>query len=146
MDQLIDIMFKEYEKAFSTLDVEKNASFYAENIISAGPSGSMVISREEMAKYTAKTAQAYRKIGFKKCRLGNIEETIMSKEYSWIKATWELTFEVEVEVVLKVHMSYIVQKTDPEPSIVFFLMHEDEIRDLEMMGLEISRIKKSSVI
>ena len=34
-------LFAEYEKAFSELDIEKNAEFFADTFISAGPKGAI---------------------------------------------------------------------------------------------------------
>ena len=41
MDIAVKKLFAEYEKAFNALDVEKQAPFFAEYFISAGPRGSI---------------------------------------------------------------------------------------------------------
>ena len=43
-------LFAEYEKAFSELDIEKNAEFFADTFISAGPRGAITNSKTEFLK------------------------------------------------------------------------------------------------
>ncbi len=42
MTDAVEKLFVEYKKAFNALEVEKQVPFFAENFISAGPSGSIV--------------------------------------------------------------------------------------------------------
>jgi hypothetical protein len=50
------------QKAFSTLDVEKQVSLFAEHFISAGPGGSIALGRDEFARMASKAAQFYKSV------------------------------------------------------------------------------------
>jgi hypothetical protein len=47
MDPSLKRLFDEYAKAFNALDVKKNAEFFTDAFISAGPKGSIANSKAE---------------------------------------------------------------------------------------------------
>ena len=43
----LDELFADYEKAFNQLDIKKNAEFFSDSFISAGPKGIITQNKEE---------------------------------------------------------------------------------------------------
>ena len=62
-DESIKKLFGEYERAFSALDMEKSAGFFADTFISAGPRGAIAQSKTEFVKMAHQAAEFYRKVG-----------------------------------------------------------------------------------
>jgi hypothetical protein len=50
MDTRLTKLFHDYERAFNALEVDKQAPFFAEHFISAGPQGSIAVGREEFLR------------------------------------------------------------------------------------------------
>ena len=73
IDQKIKKLFSKYEKAFSGIQVEKQIPLFAENFISAGPSRSSAISREEFIKISDETADIYRRAGQTEAKFSHLK-------------------------------------------------------------------------
>ena len=54
MTDAVKKLLAQYEKAFSTLDVEKQVPLFAEHFISAGPGGSIALGRDEFTRMKRK--------------------------------------------------------------------------------------------
>ena len=63
IDRSIQILFAEYEKAFSALDFKKSAGFFADTFISAGPRGTIAQSKDQFLELANQAADFYRNIG-----------------------------------------------------------------------------------
>src|SRR3990167_8857399 len=92
IDQKIKKLFSKYEKAFSGIQVEKQIPLFAENFISAGPSGSSAISREEFIKISDETADIYRRAGQTEAKIFSLEEIPITDEYSMVLIHWGAKF------------------------------------------------------
>jgi ketosteroid isomerase-like protein len=93
MTDAVKKLFAQYEKAFNALDVEKQASLFAEHFISAGPQGSIALGRDEFARMASKATQFYKSMGQTSAKILLMDETAISKEYSMVKVHWGATFE-----------------------------------------------------
>lgn len=84
MDVAIERLFAEYEKAFNALDIEKNATFFTDSFISAGPNGIITQSKADFLKEAHKASQFYKSIGQSSARMLSTDEIPISVQYSLI--------------------------------------------------------------
>ena len=128
-------LFDEYEKAFSALDIEKSAQFFADSFISAGPKGAIANSKAELLKSASKAAEFYRSVGQKTAKILTLDEVKITEMYSMVKVHWGVTFEKTGDRLIEFDVSYLVQKTGVEPKIILFIAHQDEQKAMEELGL-----------
>ena len=134
-DPTIKKLFEEYEKAFSELDIEKQAGFFSDTFISAGPRGAIAQSKSEFLKLADQAAEFYRKVGQTSAKILSAEETTISNEYSMVKTHWGVTFGKTGDKLIEFDVTYFVQKSDPEPRIIMFIAHQDEQKAMQELGL-----------
>ncbi len=135
MTDAVKKLFAEYEKAFNSLDVEKQVPLFAEHFISAGPRGSIAQGSDEFARMAGKAAQFYRSVGQTSAKILSMDETAISREYSMVKVHWGVTFEKTGNRLIEFDVTYFIQKTGPEPKIIMFIAHQDEEKAMKELGL-----------
>ncbi len=128
MDRSVIKLFDEYEKAFSSLNVEGQVATLARHFISAGPKGGISQSREEFAQLASKATEFYKQVGQKRAKMLSLKEMPISPEYIMIVVHWGVTFENKKvgQKVVEFDVTYIVQKLDDAPKILMFITHTDE--------------------
>jgi hypothetical protein len=136
MDPKVEKMFRDYEKAFSTLNVKKNASYYSDTVISAGPEGSIVTLKEDLIKTADKTAEYYWSIGLTSARIKGMEEIEISAEYSLVKVHWEAKLTKRTKMGFNFDVSYVIQKNRDPPKIILFIAHQDQQEVLRLLGVK----------
>lgn len=134
-DPSIKKLFAEYEKAFSELDAKKQARFFSETFISAGPRGAIAQSKDEFLKLAGQATEFYKKVGQTSAKILSAEETTISNEYSMVKTHWGVTFRKTGDKLIEFDVTYFVQKTSPEPTIIMFIAHQDEQKAMQELGL-----------
>jgi hypothetical protein len=134
-DLSVKRLFTEYEKAFSVLDIEKNAAFFADTFISAGPRGAIAQSKVEFLKLAKQAADFYRKVGQKSAKIVSADEMPVSDHYSLVKVHWGVKLLKTGDKLIEFDVSYLVQKTRPEPKIILFIAHQDEQQAMQELGL-----------
>lgn len=134
-NDIIRELFAGYEKAFAALDMEKSAGFFADSFISAGPRGAIAQSKAEFLRMGHQAAEFYRSVGQTSAKILSLEETGISNEYSLVKVHWGVTFRKTGNRMIEFDVSYLVQKTGPEPKIILFIAHEDEEQAMKELGL-----------
>ena len=135
MDARVRTMFDEYAKAFSALDFEKVAVFYADSFIAAGPKGSRAQSKSEFTEWAAKAAEFYKSVGQQGAKLLAFEEIPISDDYALVKIHWGVKFKKTGDKFIEFDISYTIDKTGPEPKIILFISHEDEQEAMQKLGL-----------
>ncbi len=128
-------LFDEYEKAFSALDVEKSAEFFADSFISAGPNGTITSSKDQLLKEARKASDFYRNVGQKSAKIFTLDEQPITELYSLVKVHWGVTFQKTGNKLVEFDVSYLVQKTGKEPKIILFIAHQDEQKAMQELGL-----------
>ena len=58
-----------------------------------------------------------------------------SNEYSMVKVHWGVTFRKTGDRLVEFDVTYLVQKTGPEPKIIMFIAHQDEQKAMEELQL-----------
>ncbi len=134
-DQSIKKLFEEYEKAFSGLDIEKNAEFFADAFISAGPRGAIAQSKTEFLTKAKQASDFYKSVGQESAKIISADEMPVSDNYSLVKVHWGAKFKKTGDKLIEFDVSYLVQKTGPEPKIILFIAHQDEEKAMEELGL-----------
>src|SRR3990172_10403512 len=84
MNQKIEKLFTEYEAAFSNLDFNKIAEFYADSFISAGPKGTIAQNKKDFIKMAEKASEFYKSVGQTSVRLFSTHETPISDNYTMV--------------------------------------------------------------
>jgi hypothetical protein len=131
----VEKLFAEYEKAFAALDLNRTAEFFADSFISAGPSGTITLSKTEFLKEAHKAADFYRSIGQKSAKILSLAEAPISEQYSMVKVHWGVTFQKTGDRLIEFDVSYLVQNTGEEPKIILFIAHQDEQKAMRDLGL-----------
>jgi len=131
----VQALFTEYEKAFAALDIEKNAGFFSDTFISAGPRGAIAQSKAEFLKLADRAAGFYKRVGQTSAKILSLQETGVSNEYSLVKVHWGVTFRKTGTRMIEFDVSYLVQKIGPQPKIILFIAHEDEELAMKELGL-----------
>jgi hypothetical protein len=135
MDAAVKKLFQDYARAFDTLEVEKQANYFADTFISAGPKGTIAQNRDEFMKLSGKARDFYRSVGQTGAEILSMKETPISKEYSMVTVHWGVTFEKTGDKPVEFDVSYFVQKTGDAPKIIMFIAHEDEDEAMKKLGL-----------
>ncbi|MEZ0368286.1 MAG: DUF4440 domain-containing protein [Candidatus Sericytochromatia bacterium] len=128
--------FKSYEKAFSDLNVQKQADLFADAFISAGPKGAIAQSKAEFVKMAAQMAEHYRSIGQESVKILALDETPISEQYALVKVHWGATFHKTGDRLIEFDVSYLLDKTGKEPKILLFIAHQDEEKAMRDLGIE----------
>jgi hypothetical protein len=134
-DPSLKKLFDEYEAAFKALNMEKSAGFFADTFISAGPRGAIAQSKIEFLKMGQQAAEFYRKVGQTSAKILIADENPISKEYTMVRVHWGVTFHKTGDKLIEFDVSYLVQKTSPEPKIILFIAHQDEEKAMQELGL-----------
>ena len=134
-DQL-DILFKQYEAAFDKLDLKRLSGYCADNFISAGPKGSIALSKDEYEEKAEQAIQFYRSVGRESARVISKRIMPICNEYSMVVIRWGITFKKTGARPIEFDISYIVQETGDEPKIILLISHEDEAAAMKKLGLQ----------
>ena len=134
-DQL-DALFEQYETAFDKLDLKTISGYCADSFISAGPKGSITLSRNEYERKSEQTAKLYKSIGRNSARIISKRRIPICTEYSMVVIRWGLTFEKTGTRLIEFDVSYIVQETGITPKIILLISHEDEEAAMKKLELQ----------
>ncbi len=136
MDPTVAKLFAAYEDAFSRLDAERQAAFFADVFIAAGPKGSTAHTREQFLAIAPELAAFYRSIGRTGARIAGIQHVPISDHHVLARVQWSVGFEKLGDTPMSVEISYVVDKTDPaRPLIVMSIAQEGEEDALRKAGL-----------
>lgn len=134
-DQL-DTMFKEFEVAFDKLDVKTISGYCANNLISAGPKGSITQSRKDFEKQAEQANKFYKNTGRNSAKIISKRIMPICNEYSMVVVRWGITFDKTGNKLKEFDRSYIIQETGDEPKIILIISHEDEEATIKKMDLQ----------
>ncbi len=134
-DPSIKKLFEEYEKAFSSLDIKKNAEFFADAFISAGPRGAIAQSKLKFLTKAKQASDFYKSVGQESAKIISADEMPVSDNYSLVKVHWGVKFKKTGDRLIEFDVSYLVQKTGQEPKIILFIAHQDEEQAMKELGL-----------
>jgi hypothetical protein len=135
MDAKLKKLFDAYEKAYSELDLETTATFFADTFISAGPKGTIAQSKNEFLSKAKQAADFYRSVGLEHGKILSTKEIPLGDHHSIIAVHWGVTFRKTGDKLVEFDVSYIVDKTGPEPKIVMFVAHQDEEEAMKKLML-----------
>jgi hypothetical protein len=134
-DQL-DTLFKEYETAFDKLDVKTISGYCADSLISAGPKGSIMQSRNDYEKTVEQTNEFYKSVGRNSAKIISKRVMPICNDYSMVVVRWGITFDKTGNKIIEFDMSYIIQETGSEPKIILLISHEDEESSMKKLDLQ----------
>ncbi|MGH2536543.1 MAG: hypothetical protein ACRDHL_04035, partial [Candidatus Promineifilaceae bacterium] len=80
-------------------------------------------------------ADFYRSVDQQEAKILSADELEISDDYSLVKVHWGAKFRKTGERWIEFDISYLVQKTGPEPRILLFISHEDEQKAMQELGL-----------
>jgi hypothetical protein len=126
MDAELQKLFDAYEKAYSALDLETTATFFADTFISAGPKGTLAQSKKDFGRWAKEAADFYRKMGLVSGKILSTKELSLAEHHVLVTVHWGVWFHKTGETPIEFDVSYMVDKTGPDPKIVMFVAHQDE--------------------
>ena len=135
MDAKLKKLFDAYEKAYSELDLETTATFFADTFISAGPKGTIAQSKKEFLSKAKQAADFYRKVGLEYGKILSTKEIQLGDHHSLVEVHWGAKFRKTGYKLIEFDVSYVVDKTGPEPKIVMFVAHQDEEEAMKKLSL-----------
>ncbi len=128
-------LFDGYAAAFDKLDFEKQAQYFADNFMMAGPNGIVSQSKEDFLQKAGAAADFYKKVGQTSARLISIDELPINREYVMVRTHWGVTFQKTGTRPVEFDISYVVHFEKPDPKIVLAMSHEDEQEAMQKLGL-----------
>lgn len=131
----IEKLFLEYEKAFNDLDVKKNAEFFADTFISAGPNGTIAQSKQDFMQRAEQARAFYKSVGQTSAKIISKNIIPISDQYAMVTVHWGVTFQKTDDKLTEFDVSYIVFQPGNKPSIILFISHEDEQEAMKKLGL-----------
>lgn len=133
--QTMNEFFAQYEKAFSELDVKKQADLFADTFLSAGPRGTITHNKEEFLKQADDVADYYRSVGQEYTKILYLHESRISNEYALVKVHWGAKFKKIPDKLVEFDVSYLVQELNGTFKIILFIAHQDEETAMKNLGL-----------
>lgn len=131
----IEKLFNEYAAAFDKLDFEKQAQYFSNAFIMAGPKGAVSCNKQEFLQNAQQAVAFYKSVGQQGAKMMSITQTDISNEYALVKTHWVVRFEKTGDTPIEFDMSYIVHTALPQPEIILALAHEDEAEAMKKLGL-----------
>ena len=92
MDAKLTKLFDAYEKAYSALDFETTAGFFADTFISAGPKGTIAQNKSEFKSKGKQAADFYRSVGLEYGKILSTTETSIADHHSIVEVHWGVKF------------------------------------------------------
>lgn len=133
----VDALFRKYEQYSQASDYKGIARLFGGKLIAAGPEGIAFHSNNFISRWQFDKAmkQFYGEAGLASTQILQINEDIVTDQYSLVKVKWASTFKKTLDQQLVFHISYLVRKKRRGVEIVLFIAHEDEKKILEGYGL-----------
>jgi hypothetical protein len=135
MDTKLQELFKAYEKAYSALDLETTATFYADTFVSAGPKGTIAVGKQEFLSKAKQASDFYRSVGLEYGKVLSTKELPITDHHPAITVHWGVKFRKTGDRLVEFDVTYIIDNTGPKPKIVMFVSHEDEEETMKKLGL-----------
>lgn len=128
--------FKTYQEATGSLDVNAIAPCYADTFLFGQPEGTQPIKKEDFLAVLPKRKGFMEKIGQKKTEIVDLQETVISGNYTQVRVTWKMTYQ-KGEKTLEdlVYATYILHKYNDTFRIVAQFDHQDLMRRVRELGL-----------
>ena len=139
MDKRIKVLFEDYGKSFSALDLRNTAKVYADDFIAAGPKGVISQTRKEFDANAEKAAEYYRKVGQERAEIKSMKETWFGNDYAMVTIHWAAYFK-KLDKPYEFDVSYLVDLTGKDAKIILFISHEDEEEAMK----EVARMQKAA--
>jgi hypothetical protein len=118
-------------------DLTTLARLYAPAIVVAGPTGSQVVTIDNLLLGVQKRKQLFEAAGCQRTELVHLEETPLDDRYTLTRTEWRWQFarpdRAPTEITLP--STFIVERTSEGPRIVLYLMHADVVAVLRQRGL-----------
>ncbi len=132
---VIERFFQNYEKTVADNSFEKTVEYFADTFMLAGPRGAVTMSRAEFLALSRQAAEFYKNVGRTSARILSMNETLITNQYSLVTTHWGLTFEKTGNKVIESDITFLVQKTASEPTILTFIDHQDDEEVYRQLGL-----------
>ncbi|HXL55551.1 MAG TPA: DUF4440 domain-containing protein [Chitinophagaceae bacterium] len=131
----LEKLFNEYERAFNKLDIRKNAEFFADTFISAGPKGTIAQNKNDFLQKAEQASEFYKSIGQTSAKILSKKLLPISDQYTMVTLHWGVTFQKTGNELIEFDVTYLVQETGNEPKIILFIAHQDEEEAMKKLGL-----------
>ena len=135
MDAKLTTLFDAYEKAYSELDLETTATFFADTFMSAGPKGTIAQSKKEFLSKAKEATDFYRGVGFEYGKILSTQEIPLGDHHTVVIVHWGVKFRKTGYKLIEFDVSYIVDTTGPKPKIILFVAHQDEQEAMKKLSL-----------
>ena len=128
--------FDAYARATASLDMAFLEAAYAEAFMFAGPSGAMVVRRDDFLKVVPRRKAVFAAAGLTATELRSIEEVALDEHYLQVKAHWMFRFEKEPgrPILEPAAATYILRRDEAGPRIVFQVDHQDLTKRVQELG------------
>lgn len=128
-------LFENYTVVFDTLDFKKQAEYFADTFIMAGPKGAVSQSKADFLEKAEVAVSYYKKLGMSSIKMMSLKEDPIGPDYVNATIHWGAKFEKTGDHVEEFDISYIVHTSLPEPEIILVIAHSDEEETIKRLGL-----------
>jgi len=135
MTNHLEKMFSEYEDVFNSLDIEGSARFFADTFISAGPNGTISISKSDFVTEAQKTSDFYRSVGQTSAKIISKKYFPYSDNYTMVTVHWGATFRKLGNSPIEFDVSYLVHHTGNTAVIILFIAHPHDEEAMKKLSL-----------
>lgn len=134
MEDKVSQLFERYERFFNRallgqVDGQELASFYASDVIGAGPAGVRAGHNDDHFKAAMAQGYAnYRDIGTRKMRLRDIRLTAIDALHCMAHVAWSATYAraQQSDVTIDFDVHYLVQMLEGEPKIFGWISGDEQ--------------------
>lgn len=134
----IQDFFARYEEGANTFEPQLMRSLYTTEFMAGDPNGVSCGRNDEMLQVSfVKRKEFFRRIGFKRAKVLNVDATPLDDKYTMAKVHWQMTFEKEPGRPLdfRFFITYFLFDPGSGPKAAFWISHEDELKVMREAGL-----------
>lgn len=127
--------FKAYERTIIAQDFKNTVKSFADPFILAGPRGAIAMNKSGFLELSRQAVELYKNAGRTSVKILSMDETPITDAYALVKTHWGLTFRKTGDKIIESDITFLVQKTGPEPKIVAFIDHQDDETMYKQLGI-----------
>jgi hypothetical protein len=128
--------FESYASVSMKSEPEPHANFYADEFITAGPSGSAVYKNDdEFLEWLKQVHDFNKKTGMESIQVMSVHDKPISEHYSLATVEWGAKYKKTGEELIRFEITYLLQLFENQPKIIAYISHEDQQTVMKERGI-----------
>ena len=135
-EEQLRTFFRRYATVSRGPDPEKLARFYDTSFLAAGPKGGAAFNNDSAFLSWLRRVHDFNvQSGMRSIEAGEIEEIVVSADYTLATVAWAATFEKTGVAPIRFSISYLLRQSGDELKVVAYISHEDQEEMMRASGL-----------